>query len=59
MGYILWEGNAFGHGGALGAEGFAVPDRRIAVGFATDTLCAEHPVRDRVSEALGLPPRHW
>ena len=59
LGYILWEGNAFGHGGALGAEGFAVPDRRIAVGFATETLADEHPVRDRVSEALDLPPRHW
>ena len=59
LGYILWDGGAFGHGGALGAEGFAVPERRLAVGFATDTLAPAHPVRDRISEALGLPPRRW
>jgi len=59
LGYILWDGGAFGHGGALGAEGFAVPERRLAVGFATDTLADEHPVRDRISAELGLPPRHW
>jgi CubicO group peptidase (beta-lactamase class C family) len=59
LGYILWEGGAFGHGGALGAEGFAVPERRLAVGFATDTLADEHPVRDRISAELGLPPRRW
>ena len=59
LGYILWDGGAFGHGGALGAEGFAVPERGIAVGFATDTLADAHPVRDRISEALGLPPRRW
>ena len=59
LGYILWDGGAFGHGGALGAEGFAVPDRRLAVGFATDTLSAAHPVRDRISEELDIPPRRW
>jgi len=59
LGYILWEGGAFGHGGALGAEGFAVPERGIAVGFATDTLAEAHPVRDRISAELGLPPRRW
>lgn len=59
LGYILWDGGAFGHGGALGAEGFAVPERRLAVGFATDTAAPEHPVRDRISAALGLPVRHW
>lgn len=59
LGYILWDGGAFGHGGALGAEGFAVPERGLAVGFATDTLSENHPVRDRISEELGLPPRHW
>ena len=59
LGYILWEGGAFGHGGALGAEGFAVPELGLAVGFATDTLAEEHPVRDRISAELGLPPRHW
>lgn len=59
LGYILWEGGAFGHGGALGAEGFAVPELRLAVGFATDTLADEHPVRDRISAEFGLPPRRW
>ena len=59
LGYILWDGGVFGHGGALGAEGFAVPERGLAVGFATDTLAAAHPVRDRISEELGLPPRVW
>lgn len=59
LGYILWEGGAFGHGGALGAEGFAVPELRLAVGFATDTLADSHPVRDRISAELGLPPRVW
>jgi len=59
LGYILWDGGAFGHGGALGAEGLAVPERRLAVGFATDTLAGSHPVRDRISAELGLPPRRW
>lgn len=59
LGYILCGGGAFGHGGALGAEGFAVPALGLAVGFATDTLRSEHPVRDRISELLGIPPRRW
>ena len=59
LGYILWEGGAFGHGGMLGAEGFAVPERGLAVGFATDTLADAHPVRDRISAELGLSPRRW
>ena len=59
LGYILWDGGAFGHGGMLGAEGFAVPERRLAVGFATDTLRADHPVRDLISAELDLPPRRW
>ena len=59
LGYILWDGGVFGHGGALGSEGFAHPERRLAVGFATDTLSSAHPVRDRISAELGLPFRHW
>ena len=59
LGYILIEHGAFGHAGMLGAEGFAVPSLGLAVGFATDTLAAAHPVRDRISEALGIPPRRW
>ena len=59
LGYILLERGAFGHAGMLGAEGFAVPELGLAVGFATDTLGAAHPVRDRISELLGIPPRRW
>jgi len=59
LGYILWDGGAFGHGGALGSEGFAVPEQRLAVGFTTDTFAPEHPVRDRISAEFGLPPRRW
>ena len=58
LGYILLDG-AFGHAGMLGTEGFAVPELGLAVGFATDTLMPEHPVRDRISELLGIPPRRW
>ena len=59
LGYILWEGGAFGHGGALGSEGFGVPERRLAVGFTTDTFAPAHPVRDRISAELDLPVRRW
>ena len=49
-------------GGALGAEGFADRERGIAVGFVKNRVTPthpDHPVRDRISEALGLGPRHW
>lgn len=59
LGYILWDGGAFGHGGMLGSEGSAVPERRLALGFTTDTLRPDHPVRDRISAELGVPPRRW
>ena len=53
---------AFGHGGALGGEGFADRERGIAVGFVKNHVTPthpDHPVRDRISAALGLGPRHW
>ena len=52
----------FGHGGALGSEGFAVPELELAVGFTKNKLNPTHPVhplRDRISEALNLNIRHW
>ena len=52
----------FGHGGALGAEGFADREQGIAVAFVKNHVTATHPVhpvRDRISEALGMEIRHW
>ena len=52
----------FGHGGALGSEGFAVPELELAVGFTKNKFITTHPVhplRDRISEALNLNIRHW
>ena len=52
----------FGHGGALGGEAFADRERKIAVGFVKNHVTATapvHPVRDAISEALGLPVRYW
>lgn len=67
LGYALYGpennlGSLFGHGGALGAEGFADREHNLAVGFTKNKVNHTHPVhplRDRISEALGLPPRHW
>ena len=67
LGYALYGpednlGSLFGHGGALGAEGFADRMHGIAVGFTKNKVTATHPVhplRDRISKVLGLPPRHW
>ena len=52
----------FGQGGALGGEAFADRERGIAVGFLKNHVTATHPVhpvRDRISEALGMKIRHW
>lgn len=52
----------FGHGGALGGEGFADRERGIAVAFLKNHITATHPVhpvRDELAEALGMPCRHW
>ena len=64
LGYILCggtddPGGVFGHGGALGSEGFAAPRLRLAAAFTTDTLRAGHPVRDLISRELGVPARNW
>ena len=55
-------GRIFGHGGALGAEGFADRETGLAFGFTKNKVNRTHPVhpvRDRISEAFGLPIRHW
>lgn len=52
----------FGHGGALGGEGFADLEKGISLAFLKNHVTPTHPVhpvRDRISEALGLPIRHW
>lgn len=52
----------FGHGGALGGEGFADRERNIAVGFVKNHITETHPVhpvRDRLAEAMGMKVRHW
>ncbi len=67
LGYALTgpsnnPGERFGHGGAVGAEGFADRKNRIALGFTKNKINPRHPVhavRDRISAVLGYPPRHW
>ena len=61
LGFVL-ESNVAGHGGAAGSEGFYYAAEDIAVGFVKNRLRENfmiHPVRDRISAALGLPLRHW
>lgn len=51
-----------GHSGANGTEAFYMPDEDIAFAFVKNRLSPEHPhhpVRDRISEALGIPQRYW
>jgi CubicO group peptidase (beta-lactamase class C family) len=55
-------GSMFGHGGAAGSEGFADRKSGLAVGFTKNKPGPGHPVhpvRDRISAALGLKIRHW
>lgn len=67
LGYVLAGpdhdlGQIFGQGGAAGAEGLADQKTGLALGFTKNRLLPDHPnhlVRDRVSEALHLPIRHW
>ncbi|MBE6359681.1 MAG: beta-lactamase family protein [Lentisphaerae bacterium] len=51
-----------GHGGAVGSEGFYMPSEDIALGFVKNRLSPrhpDHPIRDRISRALGIPTRFW
>ena len=62
MGYRHAPGEIFGHGGALGAEGFAIPELELAVGFTKNKLNTTHPIhplRDRISKELNIKIRHW
>lgn len=55
-------GRILGHGGALGAEGFIDRKSHIAFGFTrnqTDSKIPNLPLRDAISDVLGLPHRHW
>ena len=61
LGFVL-EDNVAGHGGAAGSEGFYCMDEDVSVGFVKNRLRENftiHPVRDRISEALKIPLRHW
>ncbi|MBQ9089300.1 MAG: beta-lactamase family protein [Lentisphaeria bacterium] len=52
----------FGHGGAIGGEGFYDRDTGIAVGFAKNRPLPSHPmhpVRNQLSELLNIPIRNW
>lgn len=52
----------FGHGGALGGEGFADRERGIAVAFLKNHVTPTHPVhpvRDQLAQAMGMEVRHW
>ena len=67
LGYAMpkWEtiqDDIFGHGGAAGAEALFCKSRDMALCFVKNrTLLSHplHPVRDRISDALGLPHRIW
>lgn len=55
-------GAVFGHGGAAGSEGFAIPGEELALGFTKNRPLPTHPfhpVRTRISQALGMPPWDW
>ena len=61
-GYPDKPGAIFGHGGAMGSEGFAVPELELGVSFTKNkynTTHPIHPLRDRISEVLNLKIRHW
>ena len=67
LGYaLLGEGDRlgiqFGHGGALGSEGFADRETGYAFAFTKNKDLPEHPrhmIRNRISAVLGLPERIW
>lgn len=67
LGYALLEkdgtlGIRFGHGGALGSEGFADRESTFVLAFTKNKDLPTHPVhpvRNRISAVLGLPERIW
>ena len=55
-------GIRFGHGGALGSEGFADRETGFAFAFTKNMDLPTHPVhpvRNRISAVLGLEVRNW
>ena len=55
-------GAMFGHGGALGSEGFAVPELELGIAFTKNKFNTTHPdhlLRNRISEVLNLKTRIW
>ncbi len=55
-------GRMFGHGGAVGSEGFADKETGYAVGFTKNrinTTHPAHPTRSAISRVLGIPERIW
>ncbi len=52
----------FGHGGAVGSEGFCDQETGYAVGFTKNKLNRTHPIhptRNAISDILGIPHRIW
>ena len=67
LGYALcgepeFRGRFFGHGGALGSEGCSSQIGEFSLAFTKNKNLASHPVhpvRNRISAALGIPCRIW
>ena len=65
LGYVLSGkdyGEFYGHGGALGAEGFIHRESGIALALVKNRALRSdpvHPVREQISLSLGLTPRVW
>ena len=68
LGYALLPGDGgtlgvrFGHGGALGSEGFADQAEGFSLAFTKNMDLPTHPVhpiRNRISAVLGIPERIW
>lgn len=67
LGYVTYGfendlSGLIGHGGAIGSEGLLDRRQHIALGFTKNRIDSNHPnhpLRDRIAMALGLPVRHW
>ena len=52
----------FGHGGAMGSEGLAIPELEVGMSFTKNKFNTTHPIhplRNRISEALNIKVRNW
>ena len=55
-------GAIFGHGGAMGSEGLAIPELEVGMSFTKNKFNTTHPIhplRNRISEALNIKVRNW